>query len=612
MEEYRFAKIKIPVRYQNRRSFKLLPIRLKLTMRNNLYQLLFISPYTFLIGIVIYLILSNPEYREITIKFEKASRNFEDETNKNNNEIKVGNGNLFMTDNDQSQHQLNRLQNQFQLPDEDIKPVPDETQKPQVIRSNFDVRPDLGPPDDNIAPQLAQDSGQETLDSDEVPDYHMSKILIGSLNPELYKRNGNLRGSSHFKPNSDLKLNEYKKNGVPRGHVQGQPLLLRSAQQRLEDQQQLANNPAIVYKNGRALTHRNDPSLTYRDQFANSTVNHEQVEFDPKTLSAKDREIYAEKLTKILNKRQDFIANNERYKQAKYEMWKHNLPKMIVIGAKKCGTGALAKTLAMHPLVQYGGESFYFLRHLKEGIDWYRESMALSRDSDIAFEKTPIYLYSHSILDKIYEVFGDEVKIINIMCDPVRRIYSDFLHLYRFNQSQATMDVFDALVTSGIEDINRRKNRINLGITDWEKMWKLEDVSFTMKGHSFEKTILKSAYSIYLKEWYKKFPKYVNFLNLDGSDLYSNPGKIFVDVQKFLNLPIVIDEDNFFYNEEIGLYCRFDFEGKPICPSSTKGRSRSSSQDVPESIKQKLRDVMEPFTKELEVLENRDFSHWDW
>ena len=334
-------------------------------------------------------------------------------------------------------------------------------------------------------------------------------------------------------------------------------------------------------------------------------------DFDPNTLTGEARLDYFLKVKRILERR-EFLKNNTRYVQASTEEFHHHLPKMIIVGSKKCGTGALAKALAMHPLIKYSGEMFYFLRYSKQhDLKWYAKHLAPSRNSDLPFEKTPIYLFSASIARKIKREIPD-VKIINIMCDPVKRIYSDFLHWYnlRNKQDEATGEKFEELVNSGLVEIYKRKARVLSGNTTWNAMWKLEDSNFAIHGSNFQVNILKSAYSIYLKEWYKLFKKDINFLNLDGSELYTDPGKIFTQVQKFLNLPVAITGDNFFYNENRGLFCKIDVDGVPSCPGAGKGRSTKSV--VSDGVKQKLRDVLAEFTRELEVMEGKKFDHWAW
>lgn len=333
-------------------------------------------------------------------------------------------------------------------------------------------------------------------------------------------------------------------------------------------------------------------------------------------LTPNDQVTYQQKLSKVLAMK-DSIKLNPRMIQAESESYSQNLPRMIIIGAKKCGTGALARALAMHPLTKYSGESFYFHRHESHGLSWYADQMKASRPSDLPFEKTPIYIFSDKIAHKIkdFSLSGQvkNLKLINVMCDPIRRIYSEFLHVYRFNKTAATIELFEQAVDSGLEFIQNRQNLVNSGQTTWEKLWKTLPESKHegfFQNNNFASTIQKSFYSLYLKEWYSLFQKDVEILNLDNSEFYTNPGQVLKQVENFLNLPEFINENNFFYNQNQGLFCRLDVAGEANCPPSSKGRS--NGQEVPERIKQKLKQVIDPFTKELEILEGKSFAHWDW
>ena len=350
----------------------------------------------------------------------------------------------------------------------------------------------------------------------------------------------------------------------------------------------------------------NDKTKTYHQQLDTRGKKEDDV-FKTDELPEADRKIYFEKTARIIDKRKDLIENNERYQRMKHEIADYKFPKMVIVGSKKCGTGALGRALMMHPLVEYAGEQFYFNRYYKNPLDWYLHKMPKSTDSQIIYEKTPNYVYSLSIGQKIKNL-GPNVKVINIMCDPIKRIYSDFLHIFRYEPEKATMERFDQLIDSALEDIKIRQDKVDSGETTWEEMWLKEDFQFAIKGHAFEKVILKSFYSIYLKKWQELYGP--NILNLDGSKLYTESGRILTKVQEFLGLPIFLDDDNFFWNPDRGMSCKINIEGEPLCPGRGKGRSLKG--EVPEYIKEKLRKVVDPFTRELEVMMGSSFSHWDW
>ena len=70
-----------------------------------------------------------------------------------------------------------------------------------------------------------------------------------------------------------------------------------------------------------------------------------------------------EKIDRIQRKRQRFQEMAAAKTDENLPVAKH-YPKLIIIGVKKCGTGALSKFLALHPKLKYAGEIYYF----KSGI----------------------------------------------------------------------------------------------------------------------------------------------------------------------------------------------------------------------------------------------------
>ena len=43
------------------------------------------------------------------------------------------------------------------------------------------------------------------------------------------------------------------------------------------------------------------------------------------------------------------------------------MPKFIIVGVMKCGTGAISRFLQEHPLLYYMGETYFFNRHYARG-----------------------------------------------------------------------------------------------------------------------------------------------------------------------------------------------------------------------------------------------------
>ena len=111
-------------------------------------------------------------------------------------------------------------------------------------------------------------------------------------------------------------------------------------------------------------------------------------------------------IAKDMNLLQQVIKVDERnVKYLKYlENTRENktlskqLPNMIIVGAKKCGTGALSSFLDIHPKAHYAGEVYYFNREIDtKSVKWYESKMPMSPAGDVVFEKTPDYFFQADI-----------------------------------------------------------------------------------------------------------------------------------------------------------------------------------------------------------------------
>jgi len=110
----------------------------------------------------------------------------------------------------------------------------------------------------------------------------------------------------------------------------------------------------------------------------------------------------------------------------------------ICIGAPKCATTWLAKTLNEHPDIfmpekepNFFNKTFFFYRknaewNYKKGINWYSRFFA-GADSRIKGEKTPRYLYDQEAPKLIKKHFPN-IKIILILRNPIDLVWSYYWH----------------------------------------------------------------------------------------------------------------------------------------------------------------------------------------
>jgi len=116
-------------------------------------------------------------------------------------------------------------------------------------------------------------------------------------------------------------------------------------------------------------------------------------------------------------------------------------PRIIIIGAMKCGTNAVAEFMESHPSVQGVTENHYFaLRYdaasdVRQEVEFLRLQPPLPGNYTLAVlatDRSPTYIYIPESAARYKAAFPD-AKIVAILCDPVRRIASQYWHHRRFD-----------------------------------------------------------------------------------------------------------------------------------------------------------------------------------
>jgi hypothetical protein len=115
-------------------------------------------------------------------------------------------------------------------------------------------------------------------------------------------------------------------------------------------------------------------------------------------------------------------------------------PSFLIVGAQRCGTTSLFKTLAQHPAVlpsPFHKGVHYFDVAFDRPLSWYTGHFPLRRRAEevqrrhgmmpITGESSPYYMFHPLAPSRIASVLPD-VKIIVLLRDPVERAYSAHSH----------------------------------------------------------------------------------------------------------------------------------------------------------------------------------------
>jgi len=111
---------------------------------------------------------------------------------------------------------------------------------------------------------------------------------------------------------------------------------------------------------------------------------------------------------------------------------KKKFPDFIITGVQKCGTTGLQRFLMGNPFLRSSpGEAHFFDNdeNYALGADHYLELMPEANEFHYVFEKTPSYFTLKKVPSRIAQ-FKKNIKIIAILCDPVKRTLSHFLHVH--------------------------------------------------------------------------------------------------------------------------------------------------------------------------------------
>ncbi|KAJ8047501.1 Heparan sulfate glucosamine 3-O-sulfotransferase 5 [Holothuria leucospilota] len=319
---------------------------------------------------------------------------------------------------------------------------------------------------------------------------------------------------------------------------------------------------------------------------------HEEV---IKRLTSQELQIYWDALTSF--KKRTKIAFKDLAPSQKWGVattimnsfgYRQRLPDVINIGAKKGATTPLRFFLGFHPDIVNtvtGRAAEFFDKNFHKGAEWYRRCMGFSREHQVVYEKTPNYLVSDTVPEKITQVLPRTTKFLLLVRDPVERSLSDFRH---------------------VRELRRPKE------------WCLKQ-SAESEGRRFEEAVLDesgnvnpdnpiisaSTYVKHFKRWLRYFPK-SQFLILDQELIV---GYTFLELQRieqFLNITPFFRPEMFVFDNDIPGTC-INIARK-LCPGRASRGTLTKPRPSNETIR-KLRQYFRPYNQEFSQITEKSF-HW--
>jgi len=221
---------------------------------------------------------------------------------------------------------------------------------------------------------------------------------------------------------------------------------------------------------------------------------------------------------------------------------------------------------------------------------WCRSRMPLTSRGQLTVEKTPSYLVSSGVAERLHNMSTDrDVRLLVVVRDPVTRALSDF------TQSQFKR--------------RRRHHR------EHDRRWSFERRAFIDENRNVVDTswpaINIGLYARHVRRWLELFPRHhIHFVH--GEQLIADPAAQLTDVQTFLGLRPFFTQQHFYFNATKGFPCLLRRPGTADetvhCLGQTKGRVHPT---VDGDALKKLHQFYRPHNAEFYALTGINFG-WHW
>ena len=209
------------------------------------------------------------------------------------------------------------------------------------------------------------------------------------------------------------------------------------------------------------------------------------------------------------------------------------LPSFLIVGAQRCGTTSMARTLDEHPAVFSAvlhEEVHFFDVSYRRGLSWYRSHfplLAAARWSarsagagPVSFESSPYYMFHPLAAERIA---GDlpGVRLLVLLRDPVERAYSghahEVAHGFETEPFEAALELEPARLDGQAERI-------------------AADPGYFSYGHQHHSYVARGQYVDQLERLERHFGR-DRLHVVDSGDFFADPEAVYDGVLAFLGLP---------------------------------------------------------------------------
>lgn len=215
------------------------------------------------------------------------------------------------------------------------------------------------------------------------------------------------------------------------------------------------------------------------------------------------------------------------------------LPDFLIVGAQRCGTTSLFKSLAEHPDVIAPGLTkgvHFFDTDFPRGLAWYRSHFPSRARMQwhqrregarpITGEASPYYMFHPAVSGRIARDLPG-VKAIALLRDPVERAYSAYTH--ERARGFENMDFLDALAAEN-DRLAGESERL------------LADPAYVSRVHQHNAYLARGRYADQLRRLEADLGR-DNLLVLDADDLFSDFAAVMPVICDFLGLRPWVPEE---------------------------------------------------------------------
>src|SRR5579875_3158838 len=251
--------------------------------------------------------------------------------------------------------------------------------------------------------------------------------------------------------------------------------------------------------------------------------------------------------------------------------WARSLPRFVIVGAQRCGTTSLTRTLSGHPAV-FGPlvhrEVHYFDVAYQRGMAWYRSNFPLTLRGRKAaraagaplttFESSPYYMFHPLAPERIYRDLPG-VKLLVLLRDPVERAFS--AHTHELELGFET-EPFERAIELEDTRLEGEADRI------------VADPTYYSHSHQHHSYRARGQYIEQLERLEQIFGR-ERIHVLDSGDYFADPAPLYDELLNFLELP------------------------KTGLPDFKKQNARPRPAPMPESVRTALKDHYRPYDERL-------------